>query len=75
MQQLELFEETGLQPIKRWLYVWTDAERNKNAPSATALETQGRNLPKQVGGSEVTRQKPAQAKSQPNRQAVVPAAL
>lgn len=28
MKQLELFD--GLQPVKKWLHVWTDAERERN---------------------------------------------
>lgn len=54
MDQLELFESGELQPIQKWLHVWTEAQRaalNKKAPSAIALETQGQNLAEaQVGG-------------------------
>lgn len=32
MEQMELFETGDLQPIRRFLHVWSDAERNKKAP-------------------------------------------
>lgn len=44
MIQMELFE--GLEPIQKYLHVWTDAERKKTL----SREAQGESLPKQVGG-------------------------
>lgn len=36
MIQLDLFEDEGPQPVQRWLYVWTEAERAKKCPTREA---------------------------------------
>ena len=73
MEQLPLFENTELKPISSFLHVWTDAKRaalNKKPPF---LASSGEALCEQGDERGVMRQKPAQAKCQPNRQAGVPA--
>lgn len=52
MKQLDLPLEDGPQPIRKWLHVWTDAQREKNARDATALETPGQSLPEQAEGDD-----------------------
>jgi hypothetical protein len=48
MEQLELFVEEGPQHVRKWLHVWTEAERaNKKAPA----QSRGESLPKQGGGA------------------------
>ena len=37
MQQLELFDEEGPQPIQRWLHVWSEAERERRIKKVLTL--------------------------------------
>jgi hypothetical protein len=44
--ELELFE-SGPQHVRKWLHVWTEADRCKKAPA----QSRGEDLPKQAGGA------------------------
>lgn len=39
MIQLDLFETGDLQPIQKWLHVWTDAQRAEKTPTPGRLGT------------------------------------
>jgi hypothetical protein len=48
MEQMELFETGDLQPIQKYLHVWSDADRAHK--KTQCREAKGEGLPRQAGG-------------------------
>ena len=51
MQQLDLFDDEGPQPIQRWLHVWSEADRErriKNPSTVRPYTCAGENPPERA---------------------------